>query len=138
MSSDKRSFLFALELNDPVILSTVSAFLEVYHCIGVFHLEKNLPPHWNIDEETVERSWGLCNIEVVRECVRMSEATKSECVFDLLFTITDIRELFLTTDAAKPRACWVLGVVMESKLIVSSNKLLYVERFGNLWLLNLM
>ena len=119
-------------------MATVSAFLEVYNCIGVFHLEENLPPHWNIDEETVKRAWGFGNIEVVRECVRMSEATKSESVFDLLFSVTDIRELFLTTDAAKLRACWVLGVIMESKFIIRSNKLLYVERFSNLWLLNLM
>ena len=68
----------------------------------------------------------------------MSKATNSECVFDLLFTIADIGELLMTADAAKLRACWVLSVIMESKLVICSNKLFHGEGLSHFWLLYLM
>ena len=128
----------ALELNDPVVLTTISTLLEVNNSIGVLHFEENFPPCRWIDEETDEGSSGLSGVEVVRVDVWMSEATKGEGVLDLLFPITDICEFFLTTDAAETWACWVLSVVMESKLVICSNKLFHSKGLSNFWCLNLM
>ena len=138
LSTNQRIFFSALELNDPIVLATISTLFVVDDGIGVFHLEKNLPPGWWIKDDTCQGSIYFSCVEIVGHNIWLSKAVKSKGVLDLLFSSANIcHELLLAADATKFGASWVLSIIVEGKLIVCANKLFHRKLLFNFGILNL-